>query len=76
MKIYAAKPFFMKNAGLIMQLHKKADSHMCTFSGRLTKFSEHWFASIISLKLGNKNAATAKLRKFSALALEAFYQFM
>ena len=43
MKIYAAKSFFMKNAGLYPETSKKGGSPTGTFLGQ---FSKHWFVSI------------------------------
>lgn len=75
MKICAAKPFFIKNAAL-MQLHKKQIPTCVIFPGRLMKFSEHCFASIIRLEFRNKNIVKAQLRKSLAVASQAFYHFM
>ena len=51
MKIYAAKPFCMKNAGLYPETSQKGDFPTGTFPGQ---FSKHWFASIyISLGFTN-----------------------
>ena len=61
MKLYAVKPFFMNMEVLSCNSTKSRLPH-AHFSGRLTKFSEHWFANIISSELKNNIKI---LRKFS-----------